>query len=72
MADAAGLHEQEPPLGYLTVIRCLNITWINPINETTHTDNWIGSRKRGTHRYLATTQMVAILVTPAQQSTNNQ
>ncbi len=73
MADAAVLHEQEPPIGYLTVIRCLNIAWINPINETTHTDNWIGSRKGvGTHRYLATSQLVATLFTSAQQSTNNQ
>jgi len=70
MADADGLHVQEPPLGYLTVIRCLNITWINPINETTHFDNWIGSRKGG-HPPLPCHQSdVRHLVTSAQQSTN--
>ena len=71
MADAAGFHQQEPPLGYLTVIRNLNIACINPINETTHTDNWIGSRKGvGSHCYLATSQLGATLFTSAQQSTN--
>ena len=45
MIEAAGLHEQESPHGYWTVIRCLNITWVNTINETTHTHNWIALKK---------------------------
>ena len=33
MANAAGLHEGEPPLGYSIVIRCMSSTLVNPINE---------------------------------------
>ena len=46
-ADAAGVHEGEPPLGYSRVIRCMNSTLVNPINEPTHTHYWIALRKAG-------------------------
>ena len=46
-ADAAGVHEGEPPLGYSRVIRCMNRTLVNPINEPTHTHYWIALRKAG-------------------------
>ena len=46
-ADAAGIHEGEPPLGYSRVIRCMNSTQVNPINEPAHTHYWTALRKEG-------------------------
>ena len=46
-ADAAGVHEGEPPLGYSRVIRCMNSTLVNPINEPTHNHHWLALRKEG-------------------------
>ena len=46
-ADAAGIHEGEPPLGYSRIIRCMKSTLVNPINEPTHTHYLIALRKAG-------------------------
>ena len=71
MADAAGLHELESPFGFSKVIRCLNNTGINPINETTHTElDWLKERG-GTQRYLDTSNRAATLSTSAQRSANH-